>query len=165
VIYDDDHYYMGSVMAEKLVAAGARVTLVTPAADVSVWTHNTREQTHIEHRLRTLGITIIEKHKLCKIGKGRVTLQHTGSEQLQSIDTGTLVMVTARQPREELYLALNGDQQGMDNAGIQSLSRIGDCLAPGTIAAAVYEGHRFAREFDQPVDLDAVPFIREYIEV
>ena len=63
VIYDDDHYYMGSVIAEKLAAAGA-VTLVTPAADVSAWTHNTLEQTHIERRLRELGVTLIEKHKL-----------------------------------------------------------------------------------------------------
>ena len=51
VIYDDDHYYMGSVIAEKLVAGGAVVTLVTPAAEVSSWTRNTLEQAHIERRL------------------------------------------------------------------------------------------------------------------
>ena len=52
VVYDDDHYYMGGVIAESLVNAGAKVTLVTPAADVSAWTHNTLEQIHIEKRLR-----------------------------------------------------------------------------------------------------------------
>src|SRR5690606_33417980 len=31
VIYDDDHYYMGTVLALQLRAAGHRVTLVTPA--------------------------------------------------------------------------------------------------------------------------------------
>ncbi len=45
-------------------------------------------------------------------------------------------------------------------AGINSLARIGDCLAPGTIASAVFSGHKFAREFDEP-DPGDVPFKRE----
>ena len=35
-------------------------------------------------------------------------------------------------------------------AGIKTVTMLGDCLAPGTIAAAVYSGHRTAREFDVP---------------
>jgi dimethylamine/trimethylamine dehydrogenase len=45
-------------------------------------------------------------------------------------------------------------------AGIVSITSIGDCLAPSTIAAAVYAGHRHAREFDYPLT-DAVAFQRE----
>jgi dimethylamine/trimethylamine dehydrogenase len=41
-----------------------------------------------------------------------------------------------------------------------SLTRIGDCFGPGTIAAAVYGGHRYARELGVP-QTDAVPFRRE----
>ena len=37
-IFDDDHYYMGGVVAELLLKEGYAVTLVTPAADVSTWT-------------------------------------------------------------------------------------------------------------------------------
>ncbi|MBP7917422.1 MAG: hypothetical protein KAZ45_03040, partial [Arenimonas sp.] len=33
-------------------------------------------------------------------------------------------------------------------AGIAQVSCIGDALAPGLIAHAVYAGHRFAREFE-----------------
>jgi dimethylamine/trimethylamine dehydrogenase len=44
--------------------------------------------------------------------------------------------------------------------GIKSLVCIGDCLAPGTIASAVFSGHKFAREFDEPKPED-VPFKRE----
>ena len=76
-----------------------------------------------------------------------------------------MVMVTARRPCESLYLKLDGLRAQQENAGIRALSRIGDCLAPGTIAAAVYEGHRFAREFDRTADVDAVPFKREYVEI
>ena len=51
-------------------------------------------------------------------------------------------------------------KEGESAAGIKSLARIGDCLAPGTIVSAVFSGHKFAREFDEP-DLGDVPFKRE----
>ena len=164
VVYDDDHYYMGSVIAEKL-AGGGKVTLVTPATDVSAWTHNTLEQTHIERRLRELGVTVIEKHKLDRAVEGRVALRHVNDNQPRTVEAETVVLVTARRPLESLYLELDAAPDERENAGIRALSRIGDCLAPGTIAAAVYEGHRFAREFDRTEDPDAVPFKREYVEI
>jgi dimethylamine/trimethylamine dehydrogenase len=45
-------------------------------------------------------------------------------------------------------------------AELVSLTRIGDCLAPSTIAAAVYAGHRFAREFEM-TSVESVPFLVE----
>jgi hypothetical protein len=38
MLYDDDHYYMGAVLAELLAKEDYQVTLVTPAGDVSNWT-------------------------------------------------------------------------------------------------------------------------------
>ena len=35
VVYDDDHYYLGGVVAEALARSGRAVTFVTPAARVS----------------------------------------------------------------------------------------------------------------------------------
>ena len=72
----------------------------------------------------------------------------------------SLVMVTARTPNDDLYRALTADPDTLRPAGIQSVTRIGDCLAPGTIAAAVFSGHAFARELDAPEPGD-VPFRRE----
>jgi dimethylamine/trimethylamine dehydrogenase len=37
VLFDDDHYYMGSVVAERLCAEGLPVTLVTPENKVAAW--------------------------------------------------------------------------------------------------------------------------------
>lgn len=51
-------------------------------------------------------------------------------------------MVTARLPNDTLYDEL------VTQGGPAGLMRIGNCLAPGTIAHAVYSGHRFARELD-----------------
>jgi dimethylamine/trimethylamine dehydrogenase len=47
----------------------------------------------------------------------------------------------------------------LKEAGIKSVTRIGDCLAPGFIAHAVYAGHRYARELDAP-PAGEVPFKR-----
>ncbi|GIT73467.1 MAG: methylamine [Pseudomonadota bacterium] len=41
VIYDDDHYYLGAVIAEKLRREGHEVLLVTPAATISSWRMDT----------------------------------------------------------------------------------------------------------------------------
>ena len=50
-----------------------------------------------------------------------------------------VVSVTSRQPQDALFHSL---------AGRANVQRIGDCYAPGTIATAVYSGHRYAREMD-----------------
>ncbi len=165
VIYDDDHYYMGSAIAEALVRKGVRVTLVTPAADVSAWTHNTLEQGYIESRLYDLGVVIKEKFLLASIQQGGVTLEHVVSGRSQRLEADNLIMVTARRPRNRLFFDLDGDPHGLASVGIKSVTRIGDCLAPSTIAAAVYEGHRYAREFGGNVDIDEVPYAREYIQI
>ena len=50
------------------------------------------------------------------------------------------------------------------DTGVVEVQCIGDAFAPGTIAAAVYSGHKAARAFDEPrPDDDAVPFLRERI--
>ena len=51
IVFDDDHYYMGGVVAEKLALEGNHVTLITPSAFVSEWTLNTLEQAAIHRSL------------------------------------------------------------------------------------------------------------------
>src|SRR5258708_11351632 len=61
IIYDDDHYYMGGVIAEKLRRDGHEVAIVTPADLVSSWTAKTLESSHIQRRLMELGIKLLVK--------------------------------------------------------------------------------------------------------
>ena len=68
--------------------------------------------------------------------------------------------VTSLTPNNALYRALAGNPSALESAGIKSVSAIGDCLAPSTIAAAVYAGHKAARGLDEG-SIDAVPFKRE----
>ena len=59
----------------------------------------------------------------------------------------TLIITTGRIADDSLYHALIG----RGDLGLETLVRIGDCLAPGLIADAVYAGHRFARQFGEAV--------------
>ncbi len=61
-------------------------------------------------------------------------------------------MVTARQPNDALYQTLNERLQQELSPDAPTLHRIGDCEAPAIIAAAVYAGHRYARELDATPD-------------
>jgi dimethylamine/trimethylamine dehydrogenase len=160
LIFDDDHYYMGGVIAEKLCTAGHDVTLVTPAADVSSWTHNTLEQTRIQKTLLTMGVKIIPHKNLRRIDANTVELACTYTDTAETISASTVVLVTMRYPRGNLYQELTENQAALDNAGIKTVQEIGDQYSPGTIAAAVWGGHRYARELDEP-KTDAVPFRRE----
>ena len=44
VIYDDDRFYMGSVLAERAVQSGRPVTLVTPSPVVAPWSEHTLDR-------------------------------------------------------------------------------------------------------------------------
>jgi dimethylamine/trimethylamine dehydrogenase len=140
VVYDDEHYYMGGVLAELLRRLELEVTLVTPANEISTWTRRTEEQHRIQGRILNLGIRIETGTTIVKVEDGSATLEsiYTGVQQV--VEAGSVVMVTSRSPVDDLYQTLDG------SFGVR---RIGDCLAPGTIATAVYSGHRAAREMDE----------------
>ena len=67
LVYDDDHYYLGGLIAEALAMAGLSVTLLTPGPEVSHWTQNTMEQHKIEERLLSLGVTLVCKRTLVSV--------------------------------------------------------------------------------------------------
>ncbi|MEM6305351.1 MAG: FAD-dependent oxidoreductase [Pseudomonadota bacterium] len=158
VIFDDDHYYMGGVIAELLRSKGLDVTIVTPAADVSNWTHNTLEQHRIQSKLMKMGVKVIPLHNVVACGADSVTVECGYTEETRDLPCGTFIPVTRRQPVDSLFHEAQALIKGRADA--PTLERIGDCFGPGTIAAAVYAGHRYARELGEP-KTDAVPFRRE----
>jgi dimethylamine/trimethylamine dehydrogenase len=154
ILYDDDHYYMGGVLAELLAREDHAVSLVTPAALASVHTKASLEQKAIQSRLLTLGVRIIANHALSAIARDHVTLDCVFTGAPTKCEAGSTVLVTARRPVDGLWHALQA-------RGIAS-TRTGDCYAPGTIAAAVHSGRKFAEDFGRPpVDFLDLPFRRE----
>ena len=165
VLYDDDHFYMGGVLAELLAANGITVTLVTPAVRVSDWTTNTLEQAFIQRRLIERGVEIVASSVLAGISPGFVELACAYTGRPSRIEADAVVLVTARLPDDALFLALKARQPDWAAVGIASVKRIGDAEAPAPIAWAVYAGHRYARELDEPDLGDAPPFRREIAEL
>ncbi len=139
VVFDDDHYYMGGVVAEALRLAGCDVTLVTPANEVSTWATRTDEQHRIQRRLLELDVELVTGTILARVADGSVFLESIYTGRLREVAATSVVMTTSRVPEDALYRSL------ADRIAVQ---RIGDCDAPGTIATAVYSGHRYAREMD-----------------
>ncbi len=165
VIYDDDHFYMGSVLAELMVKDGCSVTFITPATEAANWARNTLEQEKIQKRLLEIGVAILAQRAVTRVAAAGVehTCVFTGKKAELAADT--VLLVTARNPRDELYRDLQSRRGEWDAAGIKSVRVIGDANAPGTIAAAVYAGHRYAQEFDAPDIGDGLPFKREIAEL
>jgi len=157
VIYDDDHYYMGGVLAEQLATKGVDVTLATPAASPSSWTVMTDEQHFIQARLMNCGVKLVTGHALERFEAKAATLTCVHTNRSQTIACESLLLVTMRRPNDALYHQLV-------ERGTDSISCIGDCDVPGAIAHAVYAGHRFARELDTTQQAD-VPLRRERVIV
>jgi len=161
VIYDDDHYYMGGVMAELLAQQGCDVTLVTPAPYVSDWTRNTLEQHAIHRRLVLAGVRIVLNRGVTALLADGVETNCSYTDMREVTPCDAVVIVGSRRSHDALYHDLMARQAEWADAGIRSVRLIGDAAAPGPIAWATYAGHRYARELDMPDIGDALPFRRE----
>jgi len=164
LVFDDDHYYLGAVLAEKLRLDGHDVTLVTPAERVSAWTVNTLEQHAIQKRVLDLGVEVCTNRNVVEFDGSRVVLECTYTARHTIAPAAAIVTLTSRLPNDDLAQQLSELPDATAAAGIVAITSIGDCLAPGTIAAAVYSGHRHAREFDR-LAVDEMPFERELTEI
>lgn len=156
VVFDDEHFYLGGVLAELMAKEGFEVTLVTPEARVSAWTVNTMEQRRIHRRLVAAGVDIRTNTVLSgqEGDTARLACAYTGRGS--SVACDAVVTVTYRTPNDSLVSELR--TLGVEAEGV------GDAWNPGTIAEAVHHGRLYAESFDAPTpDPDATPFRREVI--
>ena len=165
LLFDDDHYYMGGVVAELLAANGCEVTLITPAAYVSSWSNNTLEQAAIHARLVNVGVDIVLNRALTRIEQGQITSECVYSGKANSIVADALVMVASRRANDDIWLQLSERESEWESNGIKSIKVIGDAQSPAPIAWATYAGHRYARELDGLDIGDALPFRREVTQL
>ncbi len=154
LVYDDDHYYMGNVIAELLATKGIPVVLVTPGTILSSWGDATSEQHRVQCRMLELGVKIITSHGLAAFDGREAQIECSFTGNRQSIDVEAVVTVTMREPNDELFHEVNRMLEGEVEHRPGSITRIGDCEAPSIIAGAVYSGHRYARELDTEVNPD-----------
>jgi len=149
VIYDDDHYYLGSAIALRLCAEGVRVTMVSPENSLGGWTHFTDEHTQVMRALIDAGVEVITARALRSFEPKAVRLACVYSGNETEIEADYLLPIGARVANDGLWLELQRQRESFAQHGGISMQRIGDCRAPGIIAAAVYAGHKAARELGQ----------------
>jgi dimethylamine/trimethylamine dehydrogenase len=165
VIFDNDGYFMGVSLAEKLALEGKQVTIMTPMGNIAPYMHFTLEAPNMHRKLHKLDVDIVTYQMPTKIEAGGVTAAHVydteGHER--TWETDATVLVSQRRSNEALYRELK-DVVGLEALkaeGVDALFRIGDCEAPRLIADAVFSGHRLAREIDTDDPAVALPFKRE----
>jgi dimethylamine/trimethylamine dehydrogenase len=161
VIYDDDHYYMGGVLAELLASNGFNVSLVTPAPLVSYWSQFTLEQERIQSKLVKLGVKLYPQTVLSEIENDCVRLQNTVSGNIAGSSCDGVILVTDRISNDSLYYEL---KPSLEEGKIKSLRLIGDAEAPNIIAQAVFSGHLAAREFEEE-KTEGTPFKMERVAI
>jgi dimethylamine/trimethylamine dehydrogenase len=148
VVYDFDNYYMGGVLAEHLARGGHSVRYVTPAGHASAWTIMSNEQPQVHRALAAAGVTVQPLTRVTGFEGGLVTLESQFTNVESRHECRSLVIVGARFADDGLYAALAARPAELTAAGVRSVTRIGDALAPGALVHAVYSGHRYARELD-----------------
>ena len=148
IIFDDDRFYMGSVLAEVAVKTGRKVIFITSTPNVSAWSENTLEQSRIQSNLMNLEVEIIASHKLFDFQDKQLSISCLFTEKVSRIECETLVPVTSRIPNDILWRELSAKEDTWKDMGIETVTRIGDCLQPGLIAMAVQSGHRFVRAIE-----------------
>lgn len=164
VVFDDDHNYLGGVVAELLLRTGCEVAFVTPESIVSAFTAYSTEQRQVQRRLMEACSQVHVSTAVVGAGPGAVTVANVYTGALTTVPADTLVLVTAAIPRDDLYHALRAVPDEMREHGVRRVVRIGDCLGPGLIAAAVHSGHSFARTLDARLH-DRVDYRRENVDL
>lgn len=138
VIYDDEHNYMGNVLALHLAALGHAIHLVTPLPSIGSWLAYTLEQPRVIAALHAAGVAMhpYVAAATWRDGGLHVTRADTG-QPLTPLVANTLITVGTREPNLDLARALDAENVAH--------CVIGDAEAPGLIQAAVFSAHRHAR--------------------
>ncbi len=163
VIYDDDQYYMASVLAEVLLQAGRKIAFVTPGIEVASWTVMTDEQVRIQSRLMQAGAAIHLARRIAGWDGAEARFASIYDGSILSVAGDALLLVGAREADDSLERMLRERQAAGELPQLRTIRAIGDCHVPGAIYNAVYSGHRAAREFGEAIDPDTVGYIRERV--
>jgi dimethylamine/trimethylamine dehydrogenase len=141
IVYDDEHDYIGSVLAEEFARKGHRVMLITPLSEFSAWTAHKLERDRVVARMVELGIELIDQAKMIEVHSGHAHFRTGLKRETRTIAADAIVLVTSRQPAGTLHDEILAE--GFDPS---RLVVIGDALAPGTLQAAVFSGHAAAQQ-------------------
>lgn len=158
-VYDSEGYFVATALAELMAAEGYDVHFITPFEVVAPFSEETLESSYVRKRLHDCGVTVHRESTLVSVDEGNLTIEGVAGAVVVAADS--VVLVTQRIADEGLYRELVDDPERLQNSGIRSVYRIGDCVTPRLIADAVFDGARMGREIDGPDPTVPRPFLRE----
>jgi dimethylamine/trimethylamine dehydrogenase len=161
-VYDAEGYFMGVSIAELLARAGHETTLVTPMGQAAPYMQFTGESVHMLPLMTELGVEIRTGTTVQRLEQGQVVASGEHAHGVHAWPAEALVLATQRLPRRELYEEVRDRAAAAPDEGVETVFRIGDCVAPRQqVADAIFDGHRLAREIDTDDPATARRWIRE----
>lgn len=137
-VIDAEGYHTGTGIAEILASGGAEVQFVTAGySPVSGRNTDNWEERYIVRRMKESGVRLRPTTWLRKIEPGALTLYDVHTERESREPADAVILSTAREPLDGIARALEGR--------VAQLFTIGDALSARMLAAAPYEGQKFAR--------------------
>ena len=153
LIVDNDGYFTGVSLAEKLAEEGKQVTLMTPLGHIAPYMHFTLEAPNMHRKLHKLEASRSSRTRSRRRStEGKVTSAHVYDEEhLTEWGVDSVVLVTQRRSNEALYRELK-DSRRHRRARVRGrhAASTGSATASprGSWPTAVFDGHRLAREID-----------------
>ncbi|MDD9818112.1 MAG: NAD(P)-binding protein [Gammaproteobacteria bacterium] len=178
LILNCDPYFMAPSLAQRLREADHEVTILS-GVGVGHYMHFTLEYPNMERMFHELGIEVIgdvwasraeanriEIYNLWGDGyrrqyRGPGKLPRSENKSMKWYEFDSLVLVTGRHSNDELHRSLMAARSQWSQRGVKDVYVIGDAWAPKLIADATFEGHRLAREIEEPRAQYPKPYRRE----
>ena len=130
LIYDDDHYYMGSVIALALREAGHRVTLVTSAGRPCEFGVYTGEIYESNARLFQAGVEVVTNKMITALETGFAVGECTMSGRIERLSCDVMIPICRRLPNLDEHDAFAALYESGKTGAVKSFARIGDAEAP-----------------------------------
>jgi mycofactocin system FadH/OYE family oxidoreductase 2 len=138
VILDEEAHIKGVGIADMLASQGKQVEIV----DRHFMMGNDLEGTtkaRVHQIMAERGVKFTPCNFVASIEKDKVTIINVFTQAPRVVEGPvTVILITGRKANEELYFALKGK--------VKELYRVGDCVAPRLVGAAIYDGHKVGRE-------------------
>jgi glycine/D-amino acid oxidase-like deaminating enzyme len=135
LIVDDGYDEWAAGLAERIAAGGVQVRIASPRAWWGESLARTYDIAYVMPRLRKLGVEILTQHFVDRVEPGCAWIYELWTPGVaKPIAADTVVLALGRVTREPRQTS------------VRFTSRVGDCLAPRTIEAVIYEGEIAGRQ-------------------
>jgi len=140
VMLDESGMYMPLGIAEIMANAGVDVEVISPQMFVGEQTLRQLDMPHIMPRLAAAGVRLSAQQSIEGIDGATVHVYGIWGGSVRAVEeVDTVVISLYRVPDDALAQAVKHD-------GFPEVHLIGDCLAPRSPAAVIYDGEKLGRE-------------------